>query len=277
MRLLCAALLALLVAGCGDTGSTPSPTAEAPAVTAAPVTEAVPAATPETAPEPVAEPVVAAPACKPGDRRATTGRTATILYVIKATAAHRSPKSSSAVVVRLQPKSVYGTRQVLLAVGERVDEDCNPTWYRVRLPAKPNGVTGWVKASGLVSEKTGTRIQVDLSARHLDLYRLGERVLRVPVAIGHVETPTPIGSFYVDVRYNLSDKAGPYGPGLLGIAAYSEAEQGWAAGNPIAIHGTNAPSLIGTRASNGCIRVTNANILRIMRLAPTGTPVEIRA
>ena len=89
--------------------------------------------------------------------------------------------------------------------------------------------------------------------------------------------PTPTGSFYVDVRYRLTDKTGPYGPGLLGVAAYSEADQGWAAGNPIAIHGTNAPSLIGTRASNGCIRVTNENIVRIMKLVPTGTPVEIRA
>ena len=128
-----------------------------------------------------------------------------------------------------------------------------------------------------MSEQTGTRISVDLSARHLDLYRLGQRVLRVPVAIGHIETPTPTGSFYVDVRYHLTNPGGPYGPGLLGIAAYSEADQGWAAGNPIAIHGTNAPSLIGTRASNGCIRVHNADIMRIMKLAPTGTPVEIRA
>jgi len=280
MRLLCAALLALLVAGCGDTGTSSAPKVEPPAVTAADAVAAAPATTAEAAapaPAAVAEPVVAEPACKAGDKRATTDRTATILYVTKATVARKAPKASSAVVVKLQPKSVYGTRQVLLAVGKRVDEDCNPTWYRVRLPAKPNGVTGWVKASGLVSEKTGTRIHVDLSARHLDLYRMGERVLRVPVAIGHTETPTPVGSFYVDVRYNLTDKAGPYGPGLLGIAAYSEAEQGWAAGNPIAIHGTNAPSLIGTRASNGCIRVTNENILRIMKLAPTGTPVEIRA
>ncbi len=280
MRLLCAALLALLVAGCGDTGTGSAPSVEAPAPTAvaAAVTEAeTPAAAAEPAATPVAEPVVAAPACRPGDKRATTERTATILYVTKPTVARKAPKSSSAEIVQLQPKSVYGTRQVLLAVGKRVDEDCNPVWYRVRLPAKPNGVTGWVKASGLVSEKTGTRIHVDLSARRLDLYRLNEHVLRVPIAIGHIETPTPVGSFYVDVRYNLSDKAGPYGPGLLGIAAYSEAEQGWAAGNPIAIHGTNAPSLIGTRASNGCIRVTNANILRIMKLAPTGTPVEIRA
>jgi lipoprotein-anchoring transpeptidase ErfK/SrfK len=276
MRLLCAALLALLVAGCGDSGSGSSSTVEAPAATVAATTSA-PSATAESATAAAAEPVVAAPACKPGDKRATTDRTATILYVTKATVARKAPKASSAVVVRLQPKSVYGTRQVLLAVGKRVGADCQPTWYRVRLPAKPNGITGWVRARGLVSEKTGTRIQIDLSSRHLDLYRLGQRVLRVPVAIGHIETPTPTGSFYVDVRYNLTDKSGPYGPGLLGVAAYSEAEQGWAAGNPIAIHGTNAPSLIGTRASNGCIRVHNEDIVRIMKLAPTGTPVEIRA
>jgi lipoprotein-anchoring transpeptidase ErfK/SrfK len=275
MRLLCAALLALLVAGCGDTGSGSPPTGSAPltpsaAAEPAPATEAVPAATPEPA-------AAVRPACKPGDKRATTDRVATILYVMKPTVARKAPGNSSPIVVRLQPKSVYDTRQTLLAVGKRVDADCNPTWYRVRLPAKPNGVTGWVKARGLVSEETGTRIQVDLSARQLDLFRLGKRVLRVPVAIGHIATPTPVGSFYVDVRYNLSDGSGPYGPGLLGVAAYSEAAQGWAAGNPIAIHGTNAPSLIGTRASNGCIRVTNANIKRIMKLAPTGTPVEIRA
>jgi lipoprotein-anchoring transpeptidase ErfK/SrfK len=226
---------------------------------------------------PVAEPVAAGPVCKPGDKRATTARSATILYVTRPTVARRSPTSSSAIVVRLRRKSVYGTRQVLLAVGERVGADCQPTWYRVRLPAKPNGLTGWVPARGLVSETTGSRIMVDLSSRHLDLYRLGRRVLRVPIAIGHVQTPTPVGAFYVDVRYRLTDKSGPYGPGLLGVAAYSEADQGWAAGNPIAIHGTNAPSLIGTRASNGCIRVHNADIVRIMKLAPTGTPVEIRA
>ena len=277
MRPLSAALLALLLAGCGDAGSGASsaPTAT-PAV--APAVAVAPASTVASISEHRrGRARRRRAACKPGDKRATTARTATILYVTKATAARKAPKSSAAVVVRLRPKSVYGTRQVLLAVGKRVNAGCETTWYRVRLPAKPNGVTGWVPARGLVSDTTGTRIQVDLSARQLDLYRLGERVLRVPVAIGHIETPTPTGSFYVDVRYRLTDRAGPYGPGLLGIAAYSEADQGWAAGNPIAIHGTNAPSLIGTRASNGCIRVHNEDIVRIMKLAPTGTPVVIRA
>ena len=277
MRPLSAALLTLLLVGCGDTGSSSAPPTATPAIAPAAATAAGRTSQTSTGSAEPAPTTAAAPACAPGNKRATTERIATILYVTRATVARKTPKASSAVVVRLQPKSVYGTRQVLLAVGKRVDAGCTPTWYRVRLPAKPNGVTGWVKARGLVSETTGTRIMVDLSARHLDLYRLGKRVLRVPVAIGHVETPTPIGSFYVDVRYRLTDRTGPYGPGLLGIAAYSEAEQGWAAGNPIAIHGSNAPSLIGTRASNGCIRVHNEDIVRIMKLAPTGTPVEIRA
>jgi lipoprotein-anchoring transpeptidase ErfK/SrfK len=45
----------------------------------------------------------------------------------------------------------------------------------------------------------------------------------------------------------------------------------------VALHGTNRPSLLGLRVSNGCIRVSNAAIRRIWRLAPTGTPVLIRA
>jgi lipoprotein-anchoring transpeptidase ErfK/SrfK len=274
MRPLPAALLALLLAGCAGGGAkvatSSSPQLVAPAATA-------PAAATVT-PLDAAPAHATTPACTNGQRRPlTTARSATVLYVTRPTVARRAPRASAARIVALQPKSVYRTRQVLLALEERVTAHCTATWYRVRLPAKPNGTTGWVRARGLVSERTGTRIAVDLSARRLDLFRLGKRVLHVPVAIGHIETPTPTGRFYVDVRYKLTDPGGPYGPGLLGIAAYSEADQGWAAGNPIAIHGTNAPSLIGTRASNGCIRVHNEDIVRIMKLAPTGTPVEIRA
>jgi lipoprotein-anchoring transpeptidase ErfK/SrfK len=272
------AALALVLVGCGGSGSHPAQQAAAPS--------AAPAASGSIGPVVTDAPTAADAApvhatvatCTAGQRRPlTTDRAATVLYVTKPTVARRAPKATARRVVALQPKSVYRTRQVLLALEEQVTRHCQPAWYRVRLPAKPNGITGWVPARGVVSDHTGTRIVVDLSSRHLDLYRLGRRVMRVRTAIGHIETPTPTGKFYVDVRYHLSDPGGPYGPGLLGIAAYSEAEQGWAAGNPIAIHGTNAPSLIGTRASNGCIRVHNADIKRIMKLAPTGTPVEIRA
>jgi lipoprotein-anchoring transpeptidase ErfK/SrfK len=266
------AALALVCVACGTASSSPpsSPPPPPPAVQeAGDQPPAAASAAPAAAP--------AEPTCTSGRRRLTTARRAEILYVTRATVARREPRRGAEAVARLGPDNAYGLRQVLLGLEAQVGSDCAPTWYRVKLPAKPNGVTGWVPAAGLVTSVTGSRIVVDLSARRLDLYRRGERVRRATIAIGHVETPTPTGTFYVDVRYRLTDRGGPYGPALLGLAAYSEADQGWAAGNPIAIHGTNAPSLIGSRASNGCIRVTNDEILRLMDDVPAGTPVVIRA
>ena len=43
------------------------------------------------------------------------------------------------------------------------------------------------------------------------------------------------------------------------------------------MHGTQDPALIGTPASNGCVRMTNADIDLVTTMAPTGTPVEVIA
>jgi len=45
----------------------------------------------------------------------------------------------------------------------------------------------------------------------------------------------------------------------------------------VAIHGTNAPWLIGQAVSHGCIRMNNAAITRLARVVPLGTPVRIRS
>jgi lipoprotein-anchoring transpeptidase ErfK/SrfK len=45
----------------------------------------------------------------------------------------------------------------------------------------------------------------------------------------------------------------------------------------VAIHGTNAPWLIGQAVSHGCIRVHNSVIRRLARLLPLGTPVRVTA
>ena len=42
------------------------------------------------------------------------------------------------------------------------------------------------------------------------------------------------------------------------------------------IHGTNEPWLIGTAVSNGCIRLTNENIIELYDRTPLGTPVLVR-
>lgn len=58
-------------------------------------------------------------------------------------------------------------------------------------------------------------------------------------------------------------------PGGLGAAAVF-------LGNEIAIHGTDKPELLGQRVSHGCIRLSNANALRLFHNVQVGTPVVIR-
>jgi lipoprotein-anchoring transpeptidase ErfK/SrfK len=43
----------------------------------------------------------------------------------------------------------------------------------------------------------------------------------------------------------------------------------------VAIHGTNAPWLIGQAVSHGCIRMRNEAIARLARFLPLGTPVRV--
>jgi lipoprotein-anchoring transpeptidase ErfK/SrfK len=135
---------------------------------------------------------------------------------------------------------------------------------------------GWIRPWSVKVTRVRARVLVDLSARRVTLYRDGRVLLRTRAAIGSRATPTPLGSFYVDQRLLASDPRGPFGPGAVGIAAYSDVLTGWAQGGPIAIHGTNRPGLIGQAVSNGCLRVRNAVLLRIFRATLAGTPVKIQ-
>ena len=72
------------------------------------------------------------------------------------------------------------------------------------------------------------------------------------------------------------DPGGPYGPGAVGISAFSPVLTGWTQGGPIAIHGTNEPWSIGRAVSNGCIRMPNPVLRKLFAQTPSGTPVLIR-
>jgi hypothetical protein len=173
--------------------------------------------------------------------------------------------------------NVNGVPTVFGVLAERLGGDCRPAWYRVQLPLRPNGVTGWVRAGAVELAPVTTRILVDLSERRVTLFDRGRRVLSAPAAIGSEATPTPTGRYYVNQRLIPRDPAGPFGPGAVGISAFSPVLTGWAQGGPIAIHGTNRPDLIGEAVSNGCIRVRNDLLRRIFDRTLAGTPVVIRA
>ena len=172
--------------------------------------------------------------------------------------------------------NVNGVPTIFSIRGRRVDARCRPTSYLVQVPKRPNGVTAWVPAAQVAVETVRTRIVVDLSEKRVTLYRSGKRVLSASAAIGSPATPTPTGSFYVNQRLIPTDPTGPYGPGAVGISAFSNVLTGWAQGGPIAIHGTNAPWSIGQAVSNGCIRLPNATLRKVFAQALSGTPVLIR-
>ena len=129
---------------------------------------------------------------------------------------------------------------------------------------------------GFVVYVDTTRIVVDLSARRLVAYRGGRVVLRAPVAIGALQTPTPTGRFFVNERFVLSDPNGPFGVAALGISAHSTVLHDWVQGGPIALHGTNESATVGDAVSHGCIRLANGDMRRLLAVAPAGTPVLIR-
>ncbi len=180
-------------------------------------------------------------------------------------------------LARFGAENVNGVPTVFSVREERVDAECRVDWYRVQLPLKPNGITGWVRARDVELAPVTTRLVVDLSDRRVTLYDRGERVLTATAAIGSTATPTPTGRYYVNQRLIPHDTSGPFGPGAIGISAFSEVLTGWTQGGPIAIHGTNRPDLIGKAVSNGCVRVRNDLLQRLFERVLAGTPVTVRA
>jgi len=175
------------------------------------------------------------------------------------------------------PRNVNGHATVFAVLERKVDAGCVASWYRVELPIRPNGATGWVEARRVQVGVVHTRIVVHLSKRRLTLFRDGRPVLKTTVAVGSSATPTPTGRFYVNQRLIPADPNGPWGPGAIGVSAHSDVLRNWVQGGPIAIHGTNEPWSIGLAVSHGCIRVANGTLSRLFAETPAGTPVIIDA
>ena len=211
--------------------------------------------------------------CTPGLKRLGSKSVAYAAVVQRPVHAYRRPGRHA--FARFGLKNVNGITTVFGVVGKVVGRLCQPTWYHVQLPIRPNGVTGYVRAADLWVTKVRTRIEVDVSARRLTFFRSGRPVVRATIAVGTPATPTPIGRFYVNQELIPTDASGPFGPGAIGISAFSNVLTGWTQGGPVAIHGTNEPSLIGRAISNGCIRLQNTVLRRIFSATSTGTPVVV--
>ena len=149
-------------------------------------------------------------------------------------------------------------------------------WLNVQVSIRPNQATAWVRASDVTVRQVTQRIVIDIAGRTLTAYDGNRVLMQTSVAPGLSSTPTPTGDFFVDGAVALRDTSGPYGSHQISVAAFSNVHYSFGGGNgQIAIHGTNNPALIGTPASNGCVRMTNEDIGALASMVPIGTPVKI--
>lgn len=149
-------------------------------------------------------------------------------------------------------------------------------WLEVQLNTRPNQTTAWIRAADVTLRQVTQRVVVSLAARSLTVYDGQTPVMEAPVAIGTSSTPTPTGNYYIDGAVRTPDPGGVYGPFQVSVAAFSDVLMSFGSGvGQIAFHGTNAPGLIGSAVSNGCLRMTNADITRLANTVEIGTPVQI--
>jgi lipoprotein-anchoring transpeptidase ErfK/SrfK len=155
-------------------------------------------------------------------------------------------------------------------------EEFRGEWMRVLLPVRPNGSTGWIRSDEVVITYHNYRILVELEAFRLTVFDAGEELLSFEVGVAADNTPTPGGRYYLTELLAPVEPDSPYGDYAYGLSGYSEVLEEFAGGpGQLGIHGTNDPSSIGTKVSNGCIRLRNDDIGRLVEFLPVGVPVEI--
>jgi lipoprotein-anchoring transpeptidase ErfK/SrfK len=161
-----------------------------------------------------------------------------------------------------------------------VQEERPPLWIRVLLPVRPNGSTGWIKATDVRLTEHDYRIIVRLGGHRITVTRGPTVLVDAPIGVGKEPTPTPGGLYYTKELLQPPSPDGVYGPYAYGLSGFSDSLDSFEGGEPVlGIHGTNDPSGLGQDVSHGCIRMPNAEIVRLVEeiRLPLGVPVDIQA
>ena len=171
-----------------------------------------------------------------------------------------------------------GKKQIsstFLIIGEDRDAQ-GRDWYQIRLPIRPNGSTGWVRATEVTTATVMYSMSIDLSDHRLDLYEAGQLKNSYPVGVGTGDNPTPPGEYYITIKMKPTNPNSVYGVLAMGVSGFSEKLTDWPEGGQLGIHGTNDPSSVGRDVSHGCIRLQNEDILDLSPYVAYGTPVSVQ-
>jgi lipoprotein-anchoring transpeptidase ErfK/SrfK len=163
--------------------------------------------------------------------------------------------------------------QYVLALSQVKDPKTGePTWYRISVPGRPNGQTGWVRAAAVDLRPVKKRLFIDRSERRFEFWQ-GDKLVRTgKVAVGAPGAETPTGLFYVQSKF-VPDAA-ILGAFAFETSAYSKLTD-WPGGGVVGVHGTPWPWLLGQAVSHGCVRLHNDDVRWLRSRLPEGTPVKI--
>jgi lipoprotein-anchoring transpeptidase ErfK/SrfK len=155
-------------------------------------------------------------------------------------------------------------------------EEQRPDWVKVLLADRPNGSTGWVRASDVQLTPNPYHMQVRLGDHKIAVFQGTNSIYEGQVAIGASGTPTPPGKYYTRVLIQAPDPNTVYGPFAYGLSAHSEVLNEYNGGDAeVGVHGNNDASVLGKSVTHGCIRMDNDEITKLSKVLPLGTPVEI--
>ena len=103
--------------------------------------------------------------------------------------AYQDAVETSAPVTKLRDKTEYNLPRTYLVT----DQSSRPGWLNVLLPIRPNGASGWIKASDVTLGESDYEIRIELGAHKLTLLKLGQPVLDSCVVIGASSIWIPTG------------------------------------------------------------------------------------
>ena len=199
-----------------------------------------------------------------------------LVEILRDHVAHERPNGGSPRIEDVAARRPLTRVRTVLPILGSATSSAGDAWLQVRLPGRPNGHKGWIRAEDTKQTTTGWHISVKLSTRWVTVYRDGLVARKFRAVVGTPATPTPPGKFFIEEAVALAPgHAG--GPFALATSARSNVLQEFEGGpGQIALHGTaglaGAP---GSASSHGCIRLSTRAITWLARRIGAGVPLVI--
>lgn len=160
---------------------------------------------------------------------------------------------------------------------------------RGRPMAAGNSIVVTDVATGSQAAVAAVSIRIDKTDKMLYVLGPQDKVLAgFPVSFGSADVALPVGR--LKITNEIRNPQFTYDPSLLKTAKPTEVKTQLAAGpnNPVGvmwlglskphwgIHGTNEPSRMARVETNGCVRLTNWDVLRLASMVKPGVPVDVQ-